>query len=204
MQAGAAGSLELAPSEIERLRQLVELGRREEAVMAIMAALRCSQEHAESLVTAWAADLAKATLSRAVFGASGWVMTLLSLTLVAGGVFAIIETAPPYQSFGIAATIVGSLLCLVLLPPLLRSLRYLTATKATATIARAAHVGQWSKVSVYRVLLDVREPSGSVFRVELPLPVRKGFEERVTPGRQFWVKYFPGDTDSVVYAGKIN
>ncbi|MEI8258440.1 MAG: hypothetical protein WCJ30_22415, partial [Deltaproteobacteria bacterium] len=86
----------------------------------------------------------------------------------------------------------------------LRTVRYLSASAGTATILRHAVIGRANGVVSYRLLLEVRDPSGATFRAEKPFPVAEANVSRITEGRQFRVKYFAGDPSSVVFAGKLD
>ncbi|CAN5495817.1 hypothetical protein BH09MYX1_BH09MYX1_18370 [soil metagenome] len=87
----------------------------------------------------------------------------------------------------------------------LKTVRYLGATKGEATIVRQALIGKNSAdVYSFLLLIDVRDPAGSTFRTELAFPASATGAKKITEGRRFKVKFFPGDPQSVVFAGMID
>ena len=72
-----------------------------------------------------------------------------------------------------------------------------------ATVVRFALIGKdVGGNSLFRLLLDVREPSGSTFRTERALVLGADNAIRMRDGHRVLVQYFPGNPASVLYEGE--
>jgi hypothetical protein len=89
---------------------------------------------------------------------------------------------------------------------MLRTLRYLFATTGQATVIRFAFIGKdGGGLTLFRLLVDVHEPSGSTstFRAEMRALLDETHARCMREGHRIRVKYFGGVPTSVLYDGEL-
>ncbi len=202
---GASRTVEARPlgeSDVARVKELLALGRREDAVGTYQAAAQCDGAEAEATIAAWSTQLVVGTMSHSMMGAFGISILVFALALTFGGVAGVtvldLPTAP-----AVAAITVGALITLVMMRSAVRTLRYLAASSGTATILRHVFVGKYGSILSYRLLLEVRSASGA-FQTDVLLPVGEASVAKIQPGYRFRVRFFPGDPSSVIFAGRVH
>jgi hypothetical protein len=134
--------------------------------------------------------------------AVGMVLTVGALVLFASGIDLSVTRRVAWTS-GAWMVVSALTLLLFLRRAFLRTLRYLFATAGMATVVRFGRIGESGDKVVFRVLLDVREPSGSTFRAETSALVKDVDASAMKEGHRIRVKYFRGATASVLYDGEL-
>ena len=193
----------ITPGAIARIKQLLLLGKREEAVALYQAESHGDRPTAETTIDAYAADAAGSTLEAGRLNAAGMGMSACAVLLLAGSV---VLRAVGIVSWAVAGGMALPSLLWVLLTGrrALRTVRYLSATPGTATVVRFALIGKDPQQdTLFRLLLDVRDSAGSTFRAEIPLVLGPAHAAAMKEGHRLRVKFFPGVPNSVLYDGEL-
>jgi hypothetical protein len=205
--AGTTARIEVDPNvdgaTIDRIKALILKGKRDEATALYRDAAKCDAATAAGVIDTYVRAAVNATILSSTLNAFGFFLYLGALALVGGGIAGIARELLPLVA-AVVLIALGGVTLIVLTKPMLRSLRYLGATRAEATILRFAPIGQNADVTSFLMLLQVREPSGSTFETEVALPSSKEGAAKMRNGRRFWVKYFPGQPASVTFDAKID
>lgn len=188
---------------VEQIKDLVIHGKRSEAVALYQSTAKCDAAAAEAAIDAYVASSVTKTMFSSPLNAFGMFQYVVALALIAGAVCLGVVTSISWFFPGILI-LLGLVHVIVFTKQALQTLRYLAASKGEATIVRYALIGKnRAEVYSYRLLIDVREASGSTFRTELPFPASASGAKKIVDGGRFKVKYFPGDPKSVVHNGTI-
>lgn len=197
-----AADMSLSRDATARIKDLITVGKRAEAVALHQAETHCDRVTSEAAIDAYVTRIVTDSIFSSTLNGVGIAMYLGAFALVVGGIaLGVSGTAPWFVAVVLA--VFGGLHLLALWKVALRTVRYLSASAGTATILRHAVIGRAKGVVSYRLLLEVRDSSGATFRAEKTLPVPEARVSRITEGRQFRVKYFAGDPSSVVATGKV-
>ena len=193
----------LSREAIARIKELLMSGSRGAAVEMYAREAKCEPKAASDAIASWIDTEAFAAVQRARLNALGVMATFVSVAvIVAGLVLGLQGEVPAWAAWTMGA--VGLLLAFMTVPRFPRTVRYLGATKTTATIVRSAFVGPTTyDKRFFHLLLQVREPSGATFEVERAMVFWPRQVGAITVGRVMRVKYFPGDPQSVVYEGDV-
>jgi hypothetical protein len=195
----------ISPATVAQIRELTLLGKRDEALAVYEGEAHCDRATAEPIIDAWANEAAfDIELTEGRLTAVGVAISLGPFLLVAIG----IALGIVMGSFWLLAGSIGALALLgaawklLSVPTALRTLRYFSASVGTATVVRFVVVGKDPENDpLFRLLLDVHEPSGSTFRTERLFVLSQAHAATMKEGARMRVKYFPGDPASVVYDG---
>lgn len=194
----AARAADIGPETVHEIKQLLLQGRRSDAIRLYQQAAGVDEAEAAAAVLAFSRQLALGVVQAQQLNPRGALLFLLFLLgLVAAVVAGIAGVIPAW-----AAMVLG-VVALILLWPLARgtltTIRYLGATRAEATVLRAAPIGEIGEAHVFRVLLEVRPVDGAPFPAEMNLPVRRRNVPNLRPGLVLRVKYLCADPSSVVF-----
>jgi hypothetical protein len=198
-----AADSSISAETVARIKQLLLLGKREAAVALYEAEAPCDRKTAEETVAVYVADVMWSTEAKtARLNAGGMVITAGALLLLAA---AITLGVSGRVSWGGAVGMAGPglLWTLFVRRRFFRTLRYLFATAGTGTVVRFGLVGSYGSSSVFRLLLDVGEPSGSTFRAETSALLSDVHASALKEGHQLRVKYLRDVPTSVVYDGEL-
>jgi hypothetical protein len=192
----------LAAEGWDELRRLLTDGRQEEAVKLYQARTQADPAEARSAVDNLARQLSVETITRQPLSPFGVVLSgLAALLLVLSLAGWALGRLGPWLALALAAA--AGFQLLAFRHAIAVTLRYLGAPVAPATILKLAPVGEVrvrdQHVKTFKMLVEVRPKSGAPFTTELLQPVRAQSLAKAQPGRQFWVKYRPGDPSSVVF-----
>ena len=186
-----------------RIKQLLLLGERTDAVTLYVAEAHCDRATSEATIDAYAADDVWSTMRKGRLDAMGMAMFFGALFLLTGSVALGVTNR---VSWVVAAVIAAlpSLWVLLASPNALQALRYLRATAGEATVVRFAFIGKNTQSdSLFRLLVDVREPSGKTFRAEMLTVLGEAHALAMREGHRMRVKYFPGAAASLAYDGEV-
>jgi hypothetical protein len=192
----------IAPATIARIKAVLLLGKRDEAVAMYENEARCDRPSAEATIDAYTMDAAASMVLGGRITAAGMAIYMGAIALAMS---AIVLATLGLVPWGIATVVVliGAAWTLLFTGRALRTLRYLRATVGAATVVRFALIGHDNSNSLFRLLLDVHDPSGSTFRVERSLLLGPAHAALTKEGHRFRVKYFGSDPESVVYDGEL-
>lgn len=121
-----AESTEVGEADVARIRELIALGRRDEAKAIYRAATACSHADAEAAIAAWGAQLAQSLMMKGQLNGIGWAASALAWGLLAAGILALVGVVgevPAGVAVGMMA--VGGVVALVFLTALIGTVRYL-------------------------------------------------------------------------------
>ncbi len=205
--AGASATVEVDPNvdgaTVDRIKKLILEGKRDEATALYREATKCDAATATGVIDTYVRAAVNSTILASTLNGFGVFLYLLALGLVGGGITTFVLDQLPHWA-SVVMILLGALQLLVFTKPMLRTLRYLGATRGEATILRFARIGENVDVTSFLMLITVREPQGATFETEVTLPAGKEAAAKMRNGRRFWVKYFPGQPGSVIFAGKID
>jgi hypothetical protein len=199
-----AADVSVSREAIGRIKQLLLLGRRDDAVALYEGEAHCDPKTADATVHGYTLDAVWSAIARMVrLSAGEMVISVGCALLLASGIALGVSNQ---VSRAHAAWMVGFGLAWLLSQhrELLRTVRYFFATAGTATVVRFGVVGKTAGKTVLRLLLDVREPSGSTFRVETSAVIDEADEKTVEVGHGVRVRYFRRDPGSVLYDGELS
>ena len=193
----------IATAAIARIKQLLLLGKRADAVALYEDAAHCDRTTAEATVDAYAVDAVWSTLAAGRLNAAGMAVYACATVMLASGLsLGVIGSVPWLPAAGMA--VLGLAWMLFFGRRALRTLHYVSATAGTATVVRFAFIGKDGRDdSLFRLLLDVRDPCGSTFRAELPLVLGAAHAAAIAQGHRLRVKYFLGHPTSMTYDGEL-
>jgi hypothetical protein len=196
-----AADSSISTETVTRIKQLIFLGKQDDAVALYEAEARCDRKTAEQTVAGYAVDvLWKAANPR--LNAGGMAISVGALLLLAGAIALSVMGAVSGTSAAWMAG-VGLVWMLFVRRAFFRTLRYLFARVGTGTVVRFGLIGKEGSDSVFRLLLDVGEPSGSTFRAETSALMEEAHASALREGHRLRVKYFRSVPTSVLYDGEL-
>ncbi|MGH7281070.1 MAG: hypothetical protein ACRELY_06070 [Polyangiaceae bacterium] len=194
----------ISPETIARIKELVLLGKRDDAITLHETSAHCDRATSESAIEAYVAADVWDQVKKGRLNALGMAIFFGALSLVAGGIGLAVTDSVSWP-VAVAMVAPGALVLLFTGATARRTFRYLFATTGEATVLRFALVGKSpQKFSLFRLLLDVRGPSASAFRVEILAVLKEEPAQAMAEGRRIQVKYFPGVAGSVLYDEELS
>jgi hypothetical protein len=193
---------EVPPEALNELKQLMLAGRREDALRLAQALTGGAPEDATSVIGNLSQQITLSTVRRQTLTPAGLLMVALSAALLALGAAGLaLGRLHPLLALALIAFAVFELSFFG--PALAKTVRFLGARVAPATVLRNVPIGQaplgGRPVHIMRLLLEVRPAGEPAFQAELMVPVREQSLHKAQAGASFEVRYQPDRPEEVVF-----
>lgn len=194
----AQAETDLQPEVVREVKRLLQTGLREQAVSRLVSA-GLDHEQALEAVSGYTRQVALEIIQGQQATPLGWFFLSLFSALLLGALF---SGWSGWLGWGWALVLAGMMF--IALWPFRKipgtTWRYLRAIEAQAEIQRLVEIGVVGQIHTFRALVEVHPPDAPPFLVHLNLPAHKDRLHRLHPGRTFWVKFRPGDPESVIFS----
>ncbi len=190
------------PAEVmNKVKELILLGNRDEAVRLYAREAKISNEDALNAVRIIYGKIETRILLDRPLSAGGALFSLILLVLFfVSGYYGIIADSDS-SLLKIAAWILlifSGLSLLSVSRTIITTFKYLPGKWTPARILKFAKIGDRKNITIFRLLLEVMPERGERFQTQTNLPVRNTSINLIETGREISVKYLPNDKNSVI------
>ena len=184
------------PSElINEIKQLILSGQKVEAIEKYQKAANIDKAEAEKFIESFVSVITNKIILNRPLSAKGILFCFILLLIVISAGYALIS--------GIAKELVVKIICWIfiffsfltfisLLRPVIATIKYFPKKWTKATILKYVLINEKKNLSFFKVLLNVKEPSGQTFRAETNIMMKTENITKLQEGKTIDVKYLAG------------
>lgn len=192
---------EIPKEVIEEVKKLLSSGDKAKAAELYMKAANVKEDEAMKQIEVFLNSITNKIALRRPLSLKGIIILILF--------FLVLITSAYALASGIASSGFVKILCWVVLSfmtlnilslsqSIIVTIKYSSIKWNNARILKYYLISQKKKLSYYKVLLEVTEPSGSTFQTETKIMIKTAYSAKMQEGKIISVKYFPNEKDNVL------